>query len=100
MSGTKILIIDDEEIMRESLAGWLARDGYFVDTAASGEESLEKIKKTRFDILLVDIKMEGMSGLEPMGRFEPETGLIVVTLAQVLDALFQEAAPVVFFRRH
>ena len=64
MSTTKILIVDDELIMRESLAGWLERDGHDVDTVASGEEALEKIKDTKFDIMLVDIKMEGMSGLE------------------------------------
>ena len=64
MSGTKILIVDDEMIMRESLAGWLERDGHLVEKAGSGEEALEKIKTTRFDILLVDIKMGGISGLE------------------------------------
>ncbi|MFZ1954826.1 MAG: response regulator, partial [Desulfobacterales bacterium] len=62
MSDTKILIVDDELIMRESLADWLARDGYTVETAASGEDALEKLKTSRFDIMLVDIKMGGMSG--------------------------------------
>jgi DNA-binding NtrC family response regulator len=64
MSSTKILIVDDELIMRESLAGWLERDGHLVEKAESGEEALEKVKTTRFDILLVDIKMGGISGLE------------------------------------
>ena len=40
MSGTKILIVDDELIMRESLAGWLKRDGHEVQTAPSGEDAL------------------------------------------------------------
>jgi len=62
MGNAKILIVDDELILRESLAGWLQRDGHETNTAASGEEALEKVKDTRFDILLVDIKMEGMSG--------------------------------------
>lgn len=52
MSGTKILIVDDELVMRESLAGWLDRDGHETDTAASGMEALEKLKASRFDILL------------------------------------------------
>ena len=64
MSSTKILIVDDELIMRESLGGWLERDGYAIQTAPSGEDALEKLKETRFDILLVDIKMEGISGLD------------------------------------
>ncbi len=56
MSSVKILIVDDELIMRESLSGWLQRDGYSVDTAPSGEEALEKLKEARFDIMLVDIR--------------------------------------------
>jgi DNA-binding NtrC family response regulator len=68
MSSTRILIVDDELIMRESLGGWLARDGHDVDKAASGEEALEKLSTHRYDILLVDIKMEGMSGLELLKR--------------------------------
>ena len=40
MSGAKILVVDDELIVRESLGGWLERDGHTVDKAASGEESL------------------------------------------------------------
>jgi DNA-binding NtrC family response regulator len=64
MGSTKILIVDDELIMRESLAGWLERDGHHIETAASGEEALDRVKHTHFDILLVDIKMEGMNGLQ------------------------------------
>jgi len=64
MNGTKILIVDDEAIMRESLAGWLERDGHYIEKAGSGEEALERIKAKRFDILLVDIKMSGISGLD------------------------------------
>jgi len=64
MSRTKILIVDDELIMRESLAGWIERDGHFVETAKSGEDALERLEKKQFDILLVDIKMEGISGLD------------------------------------
>jgi len=43
VSSTKLLIVDDELILRESLAGWLQRDGHAVDTASSGEEALEKL---------------------------------------------------------
>ncbi len=64
MITTKILIVDDELIMRESLSAWLERDGYDVSKASSGEEALTLLKSNRFDILLVDIKMEGMSGIE------------------------------------
>jgi len=82
MGTCKILIVDDELIMRESLAGWLERDGHEIDTAASGEEALRKLKDTRFDILLVDIKMEGISGLDVLKQVkenDPDVAVIMIT---------------------
>lgn len=82
MSNTKILIVDDELIMRESLAGWLVRDGHHVETVASGEKALAAIGVTRFDILLVDIMMEGMNGLEVLRRIkenDPDTAVVMIT---------------------
>ena len=82
MSSAKILIVDDELIMRESLAGWLERDGHAVQTAQSGEEALEKLIETRFDILLVDIKMEGISGLDVLRHVkesDPDVAVVMIT---------------------
>ena len=82
MSNVKILIVDDELIMRESLAGWLERDGHVVQAAASGEEALEKIKEVHFDILLVDIKMEGISGLDVLRKVkesDPDVEVVMIT---------------------
>jgi len=82
VSSAKILIVDDEVIMRESLSGWLERDGHSVQTAASGETAIAKSKQTRFDILLVDIKMEGMSGLEVLRRIresDPDVAVVMIT---------------------
>ena len=82
MGNTKILIVDDELILRESLAGWLERDGYDVEKAASGEEALLKIKGTRYDILFLDIKMEGMSGLEVLKHVkenDPDLAVVMIT---------------------
>jgi len=82
MSGAKILIVDDELIVRESLGGWLERDGHTVDKAASGEEALEKCEKARYDILLLDIKMEGMSGLEVLKKVkenDPDVSVVMIT---------------------
>jgi DNA-binding NtrC family response regulator len=82
MSGAKILIVDDELIVRESLGGWLERDGHKVDKAASGEEALEKCEKTRYDILLLDIKMEGISGLEVLKKVkesDPDVSVVMIT---------------------
>jgi DNA-binding NtrC family response regulator len=82
MSSAKILIVDDELIMRESLAGWLQRDGHTIQTAPSGEEALEKLKDARFDIMLVDIKMEGISGLEVLEQVkesDPDVAVVMIT---------------------
>ncbi len=82
MDNTKILIVDDELIMRESLSGWLERDGHEVSAAASGEEAMEVLKDSRFDILLVDIKMEGMSGLDVLKQVkesDPDVDVIMIT---------------------
>ncbi len=82
MSSTKIFIVDDELVMRKSLSGWLKRDGYEVDTAESGEEAIEKLKMTRFDLLLVDIKMEGISGLDVLKHVrenDPDVAVVMIT---------------------
>jgi DNA-binding NtrC family response regulator len=91
---TKILIVDDETIMRESLAGWLERDGHHVQTAPSGEDALKKCAETRFDILLVDIKMGGMSGLEVLRRVkegDSEVAVVMITaygsIATAIEAM-------------
>ena len=68
--------------MRQSLGGWLERDGHEVETAANGEEALERINDTRFDILLIDIRMEGMSGLELLKRVkedDPDVAVVMIT---------------------
>ncbi len=82
MSSTKILIVDDELIMRESLGDWLEQDGYHVEKACSGSEALDLLKNARFDILLLDIKMEGMSGLEVLKQVkesDPDTAIVMIT---------------------
>ena len=80
MTTAKVLIVDDETIMRESLAGWLERDGHAVQTARSGEEALKKCRENRFDILLLDIKMEGMSGLEVLRRVKESDADVAVVM--------------------
>jgi DNA-binding NtrC family response regulator len=82
MKSTRVLIVDDELIMRESLAGWLERDGHDVQTVGSGEEALEKLKHTRYDIMLVDIKMDGMSGLDVLKEVkesDPDVAVVMIT---------------------
>jgi CheY-like chemotaxis protein len=59
-----LLIVDDEEMNREGLARHLQRHGYEVNCARSGREAIELLGQRRFDLVLLDIMMPGMNGLE------------------------------------
>ena len=61
---TRILVVDDEEIVRESLSGWLEKDGYSVAAAADGPSALAALEAEPFAVVLLDLKMPGMDGLE------------------------------------
>jgi len=61
--GGSILVIEDEKILRDSLKDAL-KDAHAVTTAETGEEALELIKKSEFDILIVDVRLPGKSGIE------------------------------------
>lgn len=81
-SEVKILVVDDEEIVRNSLLDWLREDGYQVEAAEDGFNALEKIKEKPWDIALVDLKMPKMDGLELMERIketQPEVQVIIIT---------------------
>ena len=60
----KILVIDDEELVAESLKKFLKREGYDVNIAKSGIEAMERIKKTDFNLIVSDIRMPDMNGIE------------------------------------
>jgi len=78
----KILVIDDEKNIRESTVRLLQRSGYDVDGAESGIEALEKIGGESFDLLLLDIRMPGMDGVEVLHRAKemmPEIMVLVLT---------------------
>ncbi len=66
----KILIVDDEKIVRESLYHWFEEEDYLVDTAEDGETALKKYEKEKFDLFLVDMKMPGMSGLDLLSKIK------------------------------
>ncbi len=82
MQSMRILVVDDEEPIRESLSAWLQKDGYHVDIADSGQSALGCIEDCLFDLYLVDIKMPGMDGIELLGRIkeaQPDANIIMIT---------------------
>jgi len=85
----QILVVDDEEVMCESLAAWLREDGYMVDTAPSGRQAVEKARARDYAIYFVDLKMPGgMDGIETMmqiRRLHPEASIIIITAYATVD---------------
>ena len=84
----KILIVDDEKIVRESLSEWFIEDGYRVDTAENAVEALNQLNKVRYDIYLLDIKMPGMDGMELHRRLreiDKDAVVIMITAYAAVD---------------
>lgn len=65
-----ILIVDDESGIRESLGALLRDEGYDAETVASGEECLERLKRRNFDLVLLDVWLNGMDGLDTLERMQ------------------------------
>lgn len=85
----QILVVDDEEVMRESMAAWLREDGYGVDVASSGREAIEMARQTDYAIHFVDLKMPGgIDGIETLmeiRRMRPEASIIIITAYATVD---------------
>ena len=85
---TRILVVDDEEIVRESLSGWLEKDGYTVATAPDGPQAVARLNAERWSIMLVDMKMPGMDGLqvlEQARQIQPDTTVVIMTAYATVD---------------
>ncbi len=78
----KILVVDDEQGMRDMLSYALGKEGYIVVTAQNGEEGINKVKEEDIDIAILDIKMPGMDGITVLGKIKeikPEIEVIIAT---------------------
>lgn len=85
----QILIVEDDEAMREFLCQAISRFGYYVEAVEDGTEALRRVEESYFDLLLTDIRMPGLDGLElarQARRRYPELRVLLVT-AYLQDAL-------------
>jgi ATP-dependent Lon protease len=96
---SQVLVVDDEEIARTNLEYILRKEGHQVSTAANGMEALKKVQAQEFDIVLTDLKMEKMDGiqlLESVKQIAPHTEIVMVTgyatVSSAVDALKKGAA--------
>ncbi len=77
-----IIVVDDEALLRDVLVDFLSRNGYKTFKASTGEQGLEIIRKEEIHIALVDVKMEGMSGIEltaQIKKYRPSVVVIIIT---------------------
>ncbi len=82
MSDRRILIVDDELSVRSSLQEWFLEDGFAVETAEDGQAALRAMDKGPYDIVLLDLKMPGMDGIEVQKRvreIDPNATVIILT---------------------
>jgi DNA-binding NtrC family response regulator len=80
--GISILVVDDEQLLRDLLAKILTKEGYLVDTAVDGKEALKKLSQNKYHLLVSDIKMPRLNGFELLKEVKqqyPEMGVIMMT---------------------
>lgn len=88
MSKGRILVVDDEQIVRLSCERALGPAGYEIDVAVDAYEGLKKLESGSFDLVLTDLKMPGMDGIEFLEKVKagwPEVQVVIVTGYQTID---------------
>jgi two-component system, NtrC family, response regulator PilR len=88
MTGS-ILVVDDEKGQREILTAILTKEGYRIVDAPGGREALQRLKVEEFDLILTDLKMQGMSGLELLETIlseEPNQCIVIMTAHGTIDS--------------
>jgi len=84
----RVLVVDDEEIVRESLSGWLRKDGHDTLAAPDGRAALEALRAEPWDVVLLDLKMPGMDGLQVLEEARRERAgsvFVVMTAYATVD---------------
>jgi ATP-dependent Lon protease len=86
---TRILIVDDEEIVRKNLTHYLSKDNYVVVSVSNGVEALKKMESLEFDVILTDLKMDHIDGIEILKRTKvkhPYTEVVMITGYATIDS--------------
>jgi DNA-binding NtrC family response regulator len=88
-ASSAILVVDDELLIRETLAEFLGQEGFHVVTCASGEEALERAAEERFDVVLCDVHLPDLDGLQLLDRLQridPETFVLLITAYATVES--------------
>jgi len=78
----RILVIEDDEEMRSLLIDFIEGEGFEADSASNGSEALRKLVREHFDLIVTDVRMPGLTGLDILPgikKLQPETSIIVIT---------------------
>jgi two-component system response regulator (stage 0 sporulation protein F) len=86
----KILVVDDEESIRELYRAELADEGYDVDLAADGQQALRRLESGRPDLVTLDVKMPGIDGIETLRRIREKDATIPVILVTAFGEFKQD----------
>lgn len=82
----KLLIVDDEKNLRLLYKTEFESEGYQVETAADAQDALKKFEHERYDLVILDIKMPGMDGLEALGKFLGRDNKLPVIINSAYDS--------------
>lgn len=95
-----VLIVEDDNFFREKIHGAIADKGYKADTAVNGKEAIEKIKKARYDLMITDVYMDKMNGIQAISiikTISPETQIIVITADNSIETERQARSFGIFY---
>ena len=87
---SRILVVDDEEVIRRLLTEVLAEEGYWVTTVSDGQQAIDLLERERFNLIITDMVMPGLSGIEVLRaaqRIDPLCPVIVLTGYPSVDSV-------------
>ena len=92
VAAARLLVIDDEALIRDTLAEFLTQEGFIVESCASGEQALARASEQQFDIAICDVQLPGIDGLELLDRLlklSPQTFVLLVTAYATVENAVQ-----------